>query len=389
MQKLRSILKVGSSGALITDQYGSEKGVSLELMFGTAVTLEFDMRGGNAVGTDDVLPVIPLADLTAQSYYFAIDRTNSNATEPALLRYSDISCAADKDGCSIITVPLPFTATEKLKTLMQNSASAECKAEIGGIDADGRTLFAWQFTLTLHSRVYIGEADESILTDPLYYTAAQIEALIGKELFYEYSSDGESNWHLQLQSGDCWFRVRHGIAGIASAPQLIPYGPRGANGSDAYIGQIIACAGENIPSGFLPCSGALVSRSTYAELFAVIGTTYGAGDGTSSFALPDLRGKVIQGAGIDAAGTVKAAGLPNIQGFFRVGASNYYVPVVSTGGAFVAGNTETKAFLASTEIVSRSDIGMLNFNAGSSNAIYGASSTVQPPAVVVNYAIKY
>jgi len=46
------------------------------------------------------------------------------------------------------------------------------------------------------------------------------------------------------------------------------------------------------PSGFLECEGSAVSRSTYAALFAVIGTTYGAGDGSTTFNLPDLTDKV-------------------------------------------------------------------------------------------------
>lgn len=49
------------------------------------------------------------------------------------------------------------------------------------------------------------------------------------------------------------------------------------------------------PSGYLECNGAAVSRSTYAELFAVIGVTYGVGNGVSTFNLPDLRGEFIRG----------------------------------------------------------------------------------------------
>ncbi len=51
-------------------------------------------------------------------------------------------------------------------------------------------------------------------------------------------------------------------------------------------------AGSAAPSGWLLCDGAAVSRTQYAALFAVIGTTYGAGDGSTTFNLPDLRGRV-------------------------------------------------------------------------------------------------
>jgi phage-related tail fiber protein len=49
------------------------------------------------------------------------------------------------------------------------------------------------------------------------------------------------------------------------------------------------------PAGFLKANGAAVSRSTYADLFAAIGTTYGAGDGSTTFNLPDLRGEFLRG----------------------------------------------------------------------------------------------
>lgn len=54
-------------------------------------------------------------------------------------------------------------------------------------------------------------------------------------------------------------------------------------------------AGSTSPTGWLLCAGQAVSRSTYADLFGAIGTTYGAGDGTTTFNLPDLRGRVVAG----------------------------------------------------------------------------------------------
>ena len=48
------------------------------------------------------------------------------------------------------------------------------------------------------------------------------------------------------------------------------------------------------PSGYLKCNGA-VSRTTYADLFAIIGTTHGAGNGSTTFNVPDLRGEFVRG----------------------------------------------------------------------------------------------
>ena len=61
-------------------------------------------------------------------------------------------------------------------------------------------------------------------------------------------------------------------------------------------GSIIPFAGKTAPEGWLFCQGQAVSRTTYAQLFAVIGTTYGSGDGSTTFNVPDLRGRVAVGA---------------------------------------------------------------------------------------------
>lgn len=60
-------------------------------------------------------------------------------------------------------------------------------------------------------------------------------------------------------------------------------------------GAVITFAGATPPSGYLECDGSAVSRSTYAKLFSVIGETYGVGDGSTTFNLPDLRGEFIRG----------------------------------------------------------------------------------------------
>jgi microcystin-dependent protein len=69
------------------------------------------------------------------------------------------------------------------------------------------------------------------------------------------------------------------------------------------IGEVIMYAGSTAPYGYLVCNGAAVSRSTYAALFALCGTSFGQGNGTTTFNLPDLRGRFVRmvdgGAGLD------------------------------------------------------------------------------------------
>ncbi len=72
-------------------------------------------------------------------------------------------------------------------------------------------------------------------------------------------------------------------------------------------GMVTPFAGAAAPAGWLPCDGREVSRADYAALFAVIGTAHGAGDGATTFALPDLRGRVV--AGLDDMGGTAAGRL--------------------------------------------------------------------------------
>ncbi|QTM02061.1 phage tail protein [Mannheimia sp. ZY171111] len=63
----------------------------------------------------------------------------------------------------------------------------------------------------------------------------------------------------------------------------------------SFVGSVAYFATDTAPNGWLKANGAAVSRTTYAELFAKIGTTFGAGNGYSTFNLPDLRGEFLRG----------------------------------------------------------------------------------------------
>jgi microcystin-dependent protein len=78
---------------------------------------------------------------------------------------------------------------------------------------------------------------------------------------------------------------------------------------------IVPWSDSSVPTGFLECDGSAVSRSTYADLFAIVGTTYGSGDGSTTFNVPDLQDNVAVGksgtknlASTGGANTVTATG---------------------------------------------------------------------------------
>ena len=144
------------------------------------------------------------------------------------------------------------------------------------------------------------------------------------------------------------------------------------------VGTIIAVAYTGVPEGYLHCNGAEVSRSTYANLFSIIGTIYGGGDGSNTFNLPNTVARFLEG-GIGA-GTYYEAGLPNITG--SISAFRHYIT-----GAF-AGSDQSNRYDGWQD--NQDEFGLVvSFDASRSNGIYGASSTVQPPSVTVIYCIKY
>ena len=134
----------------------------------------------------------------------------------------------------------------------------------------------------------------------------------------------------------------------------------------------------NIPRGYLLCNGASYKVADYPDLYAVIGNTYG-GD-TENFNVPNLVDKFIQGS--TTSGTEKEAGLPNITGRF------YHDTNVtsSLSGAFFSYTRGNSQNLKNDDGVKSS--GYVSFDASKSNAIYGNSNTVQPPALTMVYIIK-
>lgn len=142
---------------------------------------------------------------------------------------------------------------------------------------------------------------------------------------------------------------------------------------------------KSIPDGWLLCNGANVSRTTYANLFAAIGTNFGSGNGSTTFTLPNLSGRFIEGAtSTGSVGNTYSAGLPNITGQINklptpwhglLYEQNGALKPVSVGDTAYAGHANGSNY-------------RLEFDASCSNEIYGNSTTVQPPSMALLPCIK-
>jgi microcystin-dependent protein len=156
----------------------------------------------------------------------------------------------------------------------------------------------------------------------------------------------------------------------------------GSGGGEA-VGVIKAFAGNgDIPSGYLLCDGSAVSRTMFPDLFAAIGTTYGSGDGSTTFNVPDYNTAARFAQGDTVAGVVKQAGLPNITGSFTtagIGGDN----VVYTDAFYYEGSIPSGSASAGSANKRK-----VSFDASRSSSIYGASTTVQPDALTTRFIIK-
>ena len=150
-------------------------------------------------------------------------------------------------------------------------------------------------------------------------------------------------------------------------------------------GSVIFVHATDVPQGLLLCNGAAVSRTKYAKLFSVIGTKYGSGDGSSTFNLPNLNGRVLQAtSNIGDVGKFLEAQLPNISGntdFLTAGEIKEHVN--ASGALFWRWNTVARMMRDS----SQQGADILEFDASKSNSVYSGSK-LQVPALQLLACIR-
>lgn len=148
-------------------------------------------------------------------------------------------------------------------------------------------------------------------------------------------------------------------------------------------GMILPSLAPTVPKGFLLCDGSEVNVTDYPELFEVIGTIFGSSDSTK-FKLPDLRDKTLWGIGSSTLGTLLTSKLPNITGRFRLTGTGGNA---STEGAFYASG---RGGVYSDGHDQNNTNPNIYLDASKSSDVYSDDTTiVQPPALVVNFLIKY
>lgn len=200
------------------------------------------------------------------------------------------------------------------------------------------------------------------------------------------------------------FSVTVKTVAVGSVGTIVPQGSSAGLYSDATnvrqvqtvtetpAGSIIDFGGSSVPSGWLLCDGSAISRTTYAVLFAAISTTWGAGNGTTTFNLPDLRGRSRAGRdnmGGSAAGriTTAASGIDGLTIGAAGGAQGVIltmteIPIFTPSGA-VSVAYPSQAYLLAT--------GGTSYQAGSSASAfnnYTTAATTPPDSRVFNLVMS-
>ena len=156
----------------------------------------------------------------------------------------------------------------------------------------------------------------------------------------------------------------------------------------AQPGDYKMIAGSTIPDGWLLCNGAAVSRTTYAKLFAAIGTRYGSGNGSTTFNLPNFNGRHVLGTtNTGSLGRYVSAGLPDISGSFGITGNDADrgFSTSHTDGCFT---TKTTTLGGLDSGASSYRTGIPYFVASRVSSIFGGSSGVDVSAVYALIIIK-
>jgi len=160
-------------------------------------------------------------------------------------------------------------------------------------------------------------------------------------------------------------------------------------GSTNPTGTIIAYSVNNVPSGYLKCEGQAISRADYSNLFNIIGTTYGSGDGSTTFNVPDLRGEFLRGTGTN---SHKNQGNGSNVGEHQDGTEIPNMYAQGAGGGYIRYITSGTTATSLKNYDSSVGTGNYNRYSGQSSAetgTYTLNYTSRPTNTSVLYCIKY
>ena len=230
----------------------------------------------------------------------------------------------------LVSIAPNKTNTKQLKTAIDKLFTTKA-AEATAAKADTKKLTTEDLNSITFPGIY-GQRLNVNATAERNYPTRKAGSLLSMPSAYNSDTDIASHQiYIPFDADEIWRRGKDYSGNWTEWSKLTvsPADLSAAIQSSIPSGTVIHFAGQTAPTGWLKANGAAVSRTAYAALFAAIGTTYGAGDGHSTFNLPDLRGEFIRGwddgRGIDrgrALGSAQGDAIRNITGSIDTGSNS-------------------------------------------------------------------
>lgn len=306
-----------------------------------------------------VLPVLQETDLTNQDGFYpeviesALDYLTmlaqqiSNPGEGATY-LEEVAGEWDADSKKIVNLAAPTNANDAARkadvdaaVIANGNVPLPILPEVGyTLQATGVGTFDWQVGAAVAdgsiTNAKLADMDTSTIKARFGGDGVPLDATLSD--VFDYMA-GDTKGMIYWCTGAGWQNLSIGSLGqvltVGASDSLSWATPASASATPS--GAVMAFAMNSPPTGWLKCNGAAVSRATYSDLFTAIGTTFGVGDGSTTFNVPDLRGEWVRGWADDRAvdtGRVFGSAQSEMIGPHNHGASS------STSGTF-SGSTSS------------------------------------------------
>jgi microcystin-dependent protein len=216
---------------------------------------------------------------------------------------SSIQLQGNSSGTGVMTVSSPNTNTNYTITLPQSnttlvgtdSTQTLSNKTFGAGNASFISTVSDNFTISTYTNtpnpnfhINIGDGAGGISKNPIYWNGYLAFSGNGR-------ADSSSDFLIGPNGQIGLSGANYGTSGQVLTSAGSGSAPTWSTLGGSPIGTVIYFAASTAPTGYLKANGAVISRTTYSSLFAVIGTTFGVGDNSTTFGLPDLRGEFLRG----------------------------------------------------------------------------------------------
>ena len=275
-----------------------------------------------SLSTDYNLSTVPSDSVTvttttaySSDFKIVIDMTPSFLQEIDFTTFGKFPADTVENGFDILTLQNQYNRSIASNAITINPTLADFsgtgiitagietrKSKVIGFSDDGDSVELYEFDA---ASAAAAAASATSAANSATAAAASAESVEDRHLGSKTSDPTTKNDGDPLTGGEQYWNSALGVQKIYNniSSSWETYTPSVA----APTGSLVAFAGSSAPTGYLLCYGQAVSRTTYAALYAVIADTYGAGDGSTTFNLPDLRGRGV--VGVDDMGGTNANNL--------------------------------------------------------------------------------